>query len=167
MEESAKNEFDTRLLCLGNDILADDALGIRAAERLRERMPGTVDVVTCMESGIRLMDYLVGVPRVIVIDTVQTGRVPPGTVLVLREEDVAFTPGTSAHYIGLFETLALGRKLELPVAREIAIIAVEASDCQTLGGEMAPAVRDAIPVVIARVEEICTSWGSQVRSSTR
>jgi hydrogenase maturation protease len=166
MAGSARSEFSARLLCLGNDILADDALGIRVAETLRARMPDTIDVVTCMESGIRLMDYLVGVPHVVVIDTVQTGRVPPGTVLVLREHDVEFTPGTSAHYVGLFETLALGRKLELPVARDIAIIAVEASDCQTLGGEMSPEVRDAIPVVIDRVEEICTSWESQARSST-
>ena len=95
-----------------------------------------------------------GVPRVVVIDTVQTGRVPPGTILTVREQDVEYTPGTSAHYIGLFETLALGRKLELPVAREVVIVAVEAADCRTLGGEMDPAVRRAIPEVIARVEEI-------------
>lgn len=153
MEESGRNDFSARLLCLGNDILADDALGIRVAETLRERMPESVDIVPCMESGIRLIDHLIGVPRVVVVDTVQTGRVPPGTVLTVREEDVDYTPGTSAHYIGLFEALALGRKLELPVARDVVIIAVEAADCRTLGGGMDPAVEGAIPEVIGRVEE--------------
>jgi hydrogenase maturation protease len=153
MDACGKSDFSARLLCLGNDVLADDALGIRVAEALRARMPDTVDVVPCMETGIRLIDHLVGVPRVVVVDTVQTGLVPPGTVLTVREEDVDYTPGTSAHYIGLFETLALGRKLELPVAREVVIIAVEASDCRTLGGGMTPAVENAIPEVIGRVEE--------------
>jgi hydrogenase maturation protease len=153
MDASAKSEFSARLLCLGNDILADDALGIRVAETLREKMPDSVDIVPCMESGIRLIDHLVGVPRVVVVDTVQTGRVPPGTVLTVREEDVDYTPGTSAHYIGLFEALALGRKLELPVARDVVIIAVEGADCRTLGGRMDPAVEGAIPEVISRVEE--------------
>lgn len=153
MDASGKSDFSARLLCLGNDVLADDALGIRVAETLRARMPDTVDVVPCMESGIRLIDHLIGVPRVVVIDTVQTGRVPPGTVITVREEDIDYTPGTSAHYIGLFETLALGRKLELPVARDVVIIAVEGADCRTLGGRMDPAVEGAIPEVIRRVEE--------------
>jgi hydrogenase maturation protease len=153
MGASEKSDFSARLLCLGNDVLADDALGIRVAETLRAKMPDTIDVVPCMESGIRLIDHLIGVPRVVVIDTVQTGRVPPGTIMTVREEDVEYTPGTSAHYIGLFEALELGRRLELPVARDVLIIAVEAADCRTLGGAMNPAVERAIPEVIARVEE--------------
>jgi hydrogenase maturation protease len=154
MEESTKSEFTARLLCLGNDILADDAFGIRVAEKLRERLPETVDVVSSMESGFRLMDHLLGVPRVVVIDTVQTGSAPPGTIFTLGEGDFEISPGGSAHYIGLFETLALGRKLELPVARDLSIIAVEAADCLTLGGPMDPAVESAMPEVIRRVEEM-------------
>jgi hydrogenase maturation protease len=154
MDASTKSEFRARLLCLGNDILADDAFGIRVAEKLRERLPEAIDVVSSMESGLRLMDHLLGVPRVVVIDTVQTGSVPPGTIFTLSEGDFEVTPGSSAHYIGLFETLALGRKLELPVAHDLSIIAVEAADCRTLGGPMDPAVERAIPEVIGRVEEL-------------
>lgn len=166
MDESTRSSFEARLLCLGNDVLADDAFGIRVAERLRSVLPDAVDVVPCMESGIRLIDHLLGVPRVLVIDTVQTGRVPPGTILEFREGDIEFTPGSSAHYIGLFEALALGRKLELPVAEEVAIIAVEAADCRTLGARMNPAVESAMPEVIDRIQEwlSCTSWESQARS---
>jgi hydrogenase maturation protease len=154
MEESTKSDFSARLLCLGNDILADDAMGLRVAETLRGRLPASVDVVSSMESGLRLLDHLVGVPRVIVIDAVQTGSAPPGTIYVLREEDITYSPGPSGHYIGLFETLALGKKLDLPVAQDVLIIAVEVSDCLTLGGEMTPAVERAIPEVARRVEEM-------------
>ncbi len=154
MARSTESNFSARLLCLGNDILADDAMGIRVAERLRERVPKSVDVVSSMESGFRLLDHLIGVSRVVVIDTVQTGNAPPGTVYMLREGDVEYTPGSSAHYVGLFEILALGRGLDLPVARELVIIAVEASDCCTIGGGMTSAVESAIPEVIRLAEEL-------------
>jgi hydrogenase maturation protease len=154
MAASTESDFRARLLCLGNDILADDAMGILVAEKLRARLPKTVDVVSSMESGLRLLDHLVGVPRVVVIDTVQTGNAPPGTVYTLREGDIEYTPGSSAHYIGLFETLALGRGLDLPVARELVIIAVEASDCRTIGGGLTPEVEKAIPEVVRLAEEL-------------
>ena len=154
MEESARSDFSARLLCLGNDVLADDAMGLRVAETLRGRLPASVDVVSSMESGLRLLDHLVGVPRVIVIDAVETGAAPPGTIFVLREEDISYSPGPSGHYMGLFETLALGKKLDMPVAHDVLIIAVEAGDCRTLGGKMTPAVERAIPEVARRIVEM-------------
>ena len=154
MEASTENKPKARLLCLGNDILADDAFGIRVAEQLRGRVPKTVDVVDSMESGFHLLDYLLGVDRVVVIDTVKTGGEPPGFVYELGEGDLEIIPGNSPHYIGLFETLALGRGLGLDVATEITIIAVEAVDCMTVGGDMNPLVEQAIPVVIDRVEAL-------------
>ena len=154
MEESTRSDFSARLLCLGNDILADDALGILVAETLRGRLPETVDVVSSMESGLRLLDHFVGVPRVIVIDSVQTGSAPPGTIFVLREEDISYSPGPSGHYMGLFETLALGKRLDMPVAEDVLVIAVEAGDCLTIGGSLTPAVERAIPEVARRVVEL-------------
>jgi len=154
MEASTRNRPKTRLLCLGNDILADDALGIRVAEALRARVPGTVEVVASMESGYHLLDYLLGVERVVVVDTVMSGGKPPGHIYEVGEGDFEIIPGTSPHYIGLFETLALGRELGLDVAAELTIIAVEASDCTTVGGEMNPLVERAIPGVIERVEDL-------------
>jgi hydrogenase maturation protease len=154
MEESTRSNFSTRLLCLGNDVLADDAVGLRVAETLRGRLPASVDVVSSSEAGLRLLDHLVGVPRVIVIDAVQTGSAPPGTIFVLREEDVSYSPGPSGHYMGLFESLALGKKLDMPVAQDVLVIAVEAEDCLTLGGAMTPAVESAIPEVARRVMEM-------------
>ena len=70
---------------------------------------------------------------------------------MVREEDVAGPPGGSPHFIGLFETLALGSALGLRVPAEVTIIAVEAFDCLTLGGPMHPAVAAAIPRVVELV----------------
>ncbi len=154
MAASTKNNPKTRLLCLGNDILSDDAIGIRVANELRGRLPEAVDVVDSMESGFHLLDYLLGVDRVIVVDSVKTGGEPPGFVYELAEGDIDTIPGTSPHYIGLFETLALGRELGLDVATELVIVAIEVVDCMTVGGDMNPVVEQAIPGVIKRVEAL-------------
>jgi hydrogenase maturation protease len=143
-----------RLLCLGNDLLADDAFGYVAAEELRRRMPADVEVVFTANTGIGLIDHLGQATLLVVVDTVVTGRADPGTIFVVEEGDLSSVPGGSPHYVGLFETLALRRALEMATADRLVIIAVEASGNLTLGGEMHPAVRAALPVVVERVTEL-------------
>ncbi|MGA9597239.1 MAG: hydrogenase maturation protease, partial [Acidimicrobiia bacterium] len=97
-----------RVLCLGNDLIADDGIGITAAELIRRRLPGVAVVEEAM-SGLYLIEDVIGVDRLIVVDAVITGEAPPGTIHVLGECDVAVVPGVSPHYVGLFETLELVR----------------------------------------------------------
>ncbi|MGA3167731.1 MAG: hydrogenase maturation protease [Terriglobia bacterium] len=148
---------EVRVLCLGNELLADDALGLVAAEELRRRFPH-LDVVFTTDSGFHLLDYLSDCTLLVVVDSIQTGQVPGGTLLVFPNADIQSPSGPSPHYVGLFETLQLGRKLVLPVPEEVIILAVEAVDCLTLGGEMHPAVKSAVGLVAELVGEIvqCT-----------
>jgi hydrogenase maturation protease len=142
----------TRVLCLGNVLLADDAFGIVVAEQLRRLRPD-LEVCESSTSGFDLLDYALGARRLLVIDTVQSGAVAPGTVSVFRGEDVETAPGGSPHYIGLFEALRLGHALKLDVPEEVTIIAVEPADCLTVGGEMHPSVRAAVSEVLRIVGE--------------
>jgi hydrogenase maturation protease len=137
-----------RVLCLGNDLLADDSLGSVVAERIRQCAPPDVEVVSTPEAGFHLLDYVLDVSSLIVIDTVVTGTADPGTIYVLHERDLKTAPGGSAHYIGLQETLSIARALHLSVAETVVVLAVEAADCSTLGGAMHPAVHTAIPVLV-------------------
>lgn len=147
-EEQGRWCASARVLCLGNELLADDALGSVVAEHLRRlTLPG-VDVVDTSVTGFHLLDHILNVRRLLVIDTILTGTADPGTVFLLREEDVRAVPGGSPHYIGLFEALAVGRKLGLAVPEEVAIIAVEAADCCTVGGRMHPSVLAAVPTAL-------------------
>lgn len=148
-----------RLLCLGNDLLADDAFGYVAAGELRRRSPADVEVVFTANTGFGLIDHLGQATLLVVIDTVVTGKAEPGTVFVVEEGDFSSVQGGSPHYIGLFETLALGRKLEMAVPDRLVIVAVEAADNMTLGGEMHPAVRAALPVVVERVTGLVRGTG--------
>jgi hypothetical protein len=85
---------------------------------------------------------------------------------VLCEGDIESVPGDSPHYIGLFETLKLARKLLLSVPAEVAIIAVEAADIFTLGGEMHPGVQASIPAVVDFVRLVTNEFASAEPGST-
>jgi hydrogenase maturation protease len=152
MAVSIENETGiVRLLGLGNEILADDAFGILAAREVARRFQGQIEVVQSSSAGYDLMDHLLGARRLLVVDTIVTGRARPGAISVFTADRVQPAPGGSPHFLGLFEVLAVGRKLHLDVPKEIIVIAVEASDCITVGGPIHPDVQSAIPEVVELV----------------
>jgi hydrogenase maturation protease len=142
-----------RILCLGNELLADDAFGLVATEELQRRFP-QMDVIFTTDSGFHLLDYLAEIEVLVVVDSIQTGSVPPGTLYVLRSSDMKSISGPSPHYVGLLETLQLARELLLNVPKEVIILAVEAADCLTLGGKMHDAVKSTVGLVVELVTEI-------------
>ena len=150
--------FSLRVLCLGNDLLADDAFGPLVAKQLRLQLPSFVEVVETSVTGFGLIDVLTKISHLLVIDTIKSGNEAPGTIYVFRESDTQSVSGPSPHYIGLFETLKLATKLLLPVPEEVTILAVEAADCTTIGGSMHPGVQGAVPVVVALVREVALAY---------
>jgi hydrogenase maturation protease len=148
------------VLCLGNDLVADDGVGIMAAGEIRRRLP-RIDVVEAATSGLYLIDDVVDTDRLIVVDAVATGDAPAGSVHVLAEGDVTVVPGVSPHYVGLFETLALVRELGLDTPTEVTLVCVEVDDMVTIGGDITDPVRRAIPEVVDIVAHLI---GSGVKS---
>ncbi len=141
------------VLGLGNDILSDDAIGLRVAQAVRARLAGQVgiEVRETTEMGLALLDEISGYDGLVLVDAVQTGRAAPGH---LHEIDPGQLPGvgtTSPHFLGVGETLALGRALGLPMPRRVKIVAVEVADPFTLGTELTPAVAAAVEAAVARV----------------
>jgi hydrogenase maturation protease len=141
----------TLVLGLGNDILADDAVGVLAARALAGRLDATVDVKETAEHGIALLDHLLGYERVILLDAIQTGSNEPGTILEIDPDSLSAVYAPSPHYAGLPELLAIARQLKLDFPSHFRIFAVEVADPLTIGGEMTPAVRAAIGELCDRV----------------
>lgn len=146
-----------RVLCLGNELLADDAFGLVVADKLRT-LPGAPQVVVSSLSGLALMDEFTNVSCLVIIDSIQTGSNPPGTLHIWQEGELEAPAGPSPHYFGVFETLKLARQLRLPTPEHVIILAVEAADCTTLGGPMHPAVLAAVPKVVDQVREIAQKF---------
>ena len=142
-----------RLLGLGNEILADDAFGILVAREVDRLGPGRIEVVCSSSAGFNLLDDLLGASHLVIVDTIMTGAANPGTIHVFRAHHVSHASGIAPHFLGIFEVLALGRRLHLDVPLEAIVIAVEALDCTTVGGMMHPDVRAAIAETVNLVQQ--------------
>ena len=147
-----------RVLGLGNDLLADDRLGLVAASVIGRSFGDRVEAVCSSTSGFDLLESVVGATRLLVLDTLPTGAAPPGTVFEVSEDEVPALQGGSPHYVGLFEALRLGRTLGLAVPTEVVILAVEPEDVLTVGGPMSAAVAGALEPLLDRAGAIVSGW---------
>ena len=143
----------TLVLGLGNDLLTDDAIGLRVVREVAHRLAGDsrVDVRETTEMGLALLDFIMGYEWVILVDSIQTGRCPPGTIHELDATRLKQLTGRTPHFLGIGETLALGRQLGLAMPEHVKIFAVEVEDPFTLGTQMTNALNQAVGHVADRV----------------
>ncbi len=138
---------------MGNDILTDDAVGLQIAAEVRRRLAGVeeIEVAETTEMGLALLDFIVGYRDLVLVDSIQTRRAPPGFVHEIGSGALKQLPASSPHFLGVGETLALGRQLGLPVPERVKIFAVEVADPFTLGTDLTPALQQALPAIVERV----------------
>ncbi len=138
------------LLGLGNDVLSDDAVGLVIARALTAEFADdeTVDVRETAEMGLALLDFIVGYSSAIIVDSIQTSNAPPGTVHAFDADKLECLQGRTPHFLGVGETLALGRRLGLPMPTRVRVLAVEVDDPFTLGAELTAPLRSALPRIV-------------------
>lgn len=139
--------------------MADDAVGIRVAEALGPGLDGLADLKTTSVSGLYLLDYLDGYERAIVVDAFTPPDPVPGRIRVFEMAPSDKPPvGPSPHYISLSDALTVGKSLGLSLPDRITVVGIEVFDPYTIGGEMHPDVRAAIPLAAEKIREIlkCT-----------
>ena len=141
------------VLGLGNDILTDDAVGLRIVEAQQSRFAGdpSIELKATTEMGLALLDAIADRESLVLVDSVQTGRVAAGHIHTLEPGELGGVLTTVPHFLGIRETLALGRLLGLPMPTRVKIVAVEVADPFTLGTELTPAVAAAVPAAAAHV----------------
>ena len=145
---------------LGNPLLTDDAVGVRAAEMLTERLAGTgVDVVQSAWGGLRFVDLLAGYDRAVIVDAIEWRHGPVGTVYRLTTDQAIPTlRAVSYHDVSLGTALALGRTLDIPLPSEVVFFAVEAAETRAFGEQLTPAVQSALPELVRSVEAQLMQW---------
>ena len=141
------------LLGLGNDILSDDAVGLFVVRELQSKLGAhpSFDIRETTEMGLALLDFITGYRTVVIVDSIQTGKVPPGFVHELDAPALNQLTGRTPHFLGVGETLALGRKLGLEMPETVTIFAVEVSDPFTLGTRMTEELESAMPPIRERI----------------
>ena len=96
------------ILGLGNTLLSDDGLGVRAIERLHElyEIPVGARALDGGTLGLSLLTYFEHADRAILVDAIQTDN-PPGSLVRLEGEDVApaARERLSVHQVGVADLL--------------------------------------------------------------
>jgi Ni,Fe-hydrogenase maturation factor len=77
--------------------------------------------------------------------------VAPGFLHELDAAALTRLTGRTPHFLGVSETLALGRKLGLSMPEEVRIFAIEVEDPFTLGTDLSPALQAALPGIVERI----------------
>ena len=141
------------LLGLGNDILTDDAVGLFVVRELQSKLAAhpSIDVRETTEMGLALLDFITGYRTVVIVDSIQTGKASPGFLHELDAPALNQLTGRTPHFVGVSETLALGRQLGLAMPEQVRIFAIEVEDPFTLGTAMTPALQSALPGIVQRI----------------
>jgi hydrogenase maturation protease len=130
----------TLVLGVGSSILSDDSVGLVVTRRLEERLGPRDDVDFGLneEAGFTLLEESLGYDRLVVIDSILTGR-EPGTVMRFDLSDLGRTiHSNSPHGMNLATVMELGRMQGMDVPGEVVIYAIEVVDALTFGEELTP-----------------------------
>jgi hydrogenase maturation protease len=97
------------VLGVGNILLTDEGIGVRAVEELGRRylLTPEVDLIDGGTSAMELLDDLANCDLLIIADCVRAGKAP-GTLLRLKDDEIPalFRTKLSPHQVGLPDVLA-------------------------------------------------------------
>ena len=143
----------TIILGLGNPILTDDAIGFRIAQELKHKT-SDLEVIEASEAGIALLDYVIGYDKLIIIDSIKTGKGKPGELYKLELEDLKPTMDfSSSHGVDIATAFKVGEGLGYRMPKHVSIYAVEVRDNTTFGEKCTEEVEERIPFVVRQIIE--------------
>jgi hydrogenase maturation protease len=161
----------TLIIGLGNPILGDDGVGWKVAQEVERQLPpsfppnfaelreigerkgGSIAVECFSLAGISLMEHMIGYQRVILIDSLNTGKYAQGEVVTFSLdslEDLLHGHSASAHDLSLKGALKLGRSMgaDLPRDEDIQVVAIEAAHIYDFTEELTPEIAAAVPKAV-------------------
>jgi hydrogenase maturation protease len=149
----------TLIIGLGNPILGDDGVGWKIAQAVEQKLPSAVlgpssVSVECLAlAGIALMEHMLGYERVILIDSLNTGKYAQGEIVTFSLDslaDLTYGHSASAHDLSLKNALKMGRQMgaNLPNDENVTIVAVEAAHVYEFTEELSPEIARAVPKAI-------------------
>ncbi len=160
--EFSQAEERVVVLGLGNTILSDDGLGIRAAQALERRLVGEqVTVRDLSWGGFAILDELAGFDWAILIDAIVTGQSEPGTITQWAVPETCRSPRiVSYHDMGFFTALELGRMLGLDMPQRISLFTVEALDIETVSERLTPCVAQSLDPLVEEILQTLDRGGA-------
>ena len=150
---------DILVLGIGNVLLSDEGVGVRAVNELARRycISKEVELLDGGTAGIELLRHIAGRRQLIIIDAMRAGH-PPGTVLRMEGSAVpaAFRTRISPHQLGLSDLLAAALLTgELPP--KLVLFGVEPASLEP-GLDLSPAVE-------ANLDKLLTAMCAELREA--
>lgn len=166
MAEPADRGDRRVVLGLGNLLNRDEGLGVHALRALGRRLgadPG-VELVDGGVLGLNLLPLVESCSHLLVLDAVDAGR-PPGTVIELGRDHIPMLHGVtlSEHQVTFQEVLGLA-SIRGRLPGTVHLIGAQPADI-SVGVEVSPAVRGAIPPIVERALEFLDRWDATVPTS--
>jgi hydrogenase maturation protease len=140
----------------GNLLRGDDGFGVRVVERLQREapLPG-VELLDVGTGGLRMAQELMGrYDRLIVVDAMDRGAAP-GTVFVLKVEDVVGADRVDAHLTVPASALAVARALDvLPADVYMVGCQPDAASVEELTTTLSAGAQAAVETAITRIRSL-------------
>ncbi len=148
---------DILVIGMGNTIRGDDGAGILALRELKARLGRTasqaVDFIEFEESNINLLHEIPGYKKIIIIDSISTGKAPIGQILKINCNDFqAFGTSYSTHQLGIPRIFAIAKELGLAFSDDVAIFAIEINKNEAFCEDISDAVSFSIKELVNLIE---------------
>jgi hydrogenase maturation protease len=156
-DTSGPSQLNVLVLGLGNILLSDEGMGVRAVEELQRcyDCSDTAEFVDGGTMGLDLLPHIEGRSHLFILDALKTGKAP-GTVLRIDDPPAYLRSKTSPHQTGLADVLAIAAMTgDLPP--NIALFGIEPKALATgleLSREVAGNLGRMVELVVAELKNI-------------
>lgn len=143
------------IMGIGNYLMADEGVGVHAAEQLQlMTWPHNIEVLDGGTGGFHLLEYFENHDHVILIDATLDGR-EPGTIRKIKPRFAKdFPPAMSTHDIGLKDMVsALQFMDKMPV---IDLFVVSIASIQDQGIQLTAPIQNVLPLLIDQIKALAT-----------
>jgi hydrogenase maturation protease len=160
---SELNPARVLVLGLGNVLLQDEGLGVKALKRLAEQyhLPDSVRIMDGGTLGMHLFPYLDDCTHLLIMDAVETDG-PPGTSARIEGPDLeqALSRKLSMHQAGVHDLLAVGRLVgNLPA--QVVVCGLQPETVEW-GLDLSPKIAGQVDRLVSLAIKELRRWGVQV-----
>ena len=151
--------MNTLVIGLGNPILGDDGVGWKVIEYLTRNFNqrNSIEFDCLSVGGLSLMERMLGYDRVVIIDAIETGQNPDGTVKAFplaALENPRLGHSASTHDTSLITALQTAQTMDMKVPSRVYVVSIEAHNVYDFSEKLSTAVEQSVPVAAQKVLQL-------------
>ncbi len=147
------------ILGMGNSILSDDAIGLIIAEKVfntlnyKSQIKNHEYFLELAETGgMMLIDIIKGHDKVVIIDSIKTGKFLPGEVVeISAERGIGSHRLLSSHDVSIFECLEIGKGLKHKMPGSVRIFGIEIINNEEFGEKLSPEIQERVEAITKEI----------------